>query len=441
LKTNSHFSKNTLLIVCLLTITAFFVRIKYINTTDIIRPIRADAYQYVSYGFNLAFNSIYSKDATSGKPVPDSYRSPGYPLLIALAFKLCGNKSYYPFLQYTQALLSALLVPLTFFTGIYFLRTNWALIAGFLVAISPHLISISSYLLTETLFGFLLLLSFYLFVGGVEKVNNYQIILSGLFCGFAFLTNETFLFIPYILSALIIINKKIKYFLIPKISTKTILYFLIVFTLFPSAWYIRNALNIPENIKSNRALDTMVHGTYPGFIYKSKQYKYYPYREDPELSKFSSSISSFISILSKRVKERPLRYLVWYLFEKPYYLWSWNILQGQGDIYIYPVKTSLYQQSRFLDITRIAMKALHPLIMFSALLGIVIIITSSLTKKRLFHVAEIAIAILIIYYTAIYTLFASWPRYSIPMRPELYLISIWTIHNVFQWYHKRSKRA
>jgi hypothetical protein len=185
----------------------------------------------------------------------------------------------------------------------------------------------------------------------------------------------------------------------------------------------------------------MVHGTYPGFIYKSKQYKYYPYREDPELSKFSSSISSFISILSKRVKERPLRYLVWYLFEKPYYLWSWNILQGQGDIYIYPVKTSLYQQSRFLDITRIAMKALHPLIMFSALLGIVIIITSSLTKKRLFHVAEIAIAILIIYYTAIYTLFASWPRYSIPMRPELYLISIWTIHNVFQWYHKRSKRA
>jgi 4-amino-4-deoxy-L-arabinose transferase-like glycosyltransferase len=440
LKTNSHLSKKTLLIVCLLTITAFFVRIKYINTTVINHPIRADAYQYVCYGFNLAFNSIYSKDATSGKPVPDSYRSPGYPLLIALAFKLCGNKSYYPFLQYTQALLSALLVPLTFFTGMYFLSANGALISGFLVAISPHLISISSYLLTETLFGFFLLLSLYLFVGGVKKTNNCRIIFSGLFCGFAFLTNETFLFVPYILSALIIINKKTAYFLIPKISTKTILYFLMVFTLFPSAWYIRNALNIPEGVKSNRALETMIHGTYPGFIYKSEKFKYYPYREDPELYEFGSSIGSFISFLSKRVKERPLRYLVWYLLEKPYYLWSWNILQGQGDIYIYPVKTSLYQQSHVLDITRIAMKALHPVVMFSALLGI-IIITSSFTKNRLFHITETAIAILIIYYTIIYTVFASWPRYSIPMRPELYLFSIWTISIVFQWHRKRFKRA
>jgi len=441
LKTNNHFSKKTLLIVCLLTITAFFVRIKYINTTDIIHPIRADASQYVSYGFNLAFNSIYSKDATSGKPVPDSFRSPGYPLLIALAFKLCGKKSFYSFLLYTQALLSALLVPLTFFTGIYFLSSNWALSAGFLVTISPHLISISSYLLTETLFGFFLLLSFYLFVGGVKKVNNYRVVLSGLFCGFAFLTNETFLFIPYILSALIIINKKTAHFLIPKISTKTILYFLMVFTLFPSAWYIRNALNTPEGVKNNRALGTMAHGTYPNFIYKSEKYKYFPYREDPEISKLSSSVSSFISILSKRVKERPLRYLVWYLIEKPYYLWSWNILQGQGDIYVYPVKTSLYQQSPFLEITRIAMKVLHPVIMFSALLGIIIIITSSLTKKRLFYITETTIAILIIYYTIIYTIFASWPRYSIPMRPELYLFSIWTISIVFQWHRKRSKGA
>ncbi len=431
LEKNNCISKTSILIVCILTLTAFFIRIKYVNTTEIYHPVRADAYQYICYGYNIAFKATYSKDIVSAKPVPDSFRSPGYPLFIALAYKICGKKDYYPFVLYMQALLSALTVPLAFFTGIYFVNSFLSLTAGFLISICPHLISISSYFLTETLFSFFLLLSCYLFITGMGKKNIHAIFFSALCFGFSFLINETTLFIPYILSGLITINKNNRYFVSPTIPRRFLVYFLIFFTIFPAGWYLRNTLNVPETVKNNRALSTITHGTYPGFIYKSERYKYFPYKEDPEQPEFASSIHSFIFILYKRVKERPLRYLSWYLFEKPYYLWSWNILQGQGDVYIYPVKTSLYQQSVLFDNVKSLMKISHPGILCVVLLGLTVIMISFFTNKKNFYLPELTIAFLVIYYTMIYTFFASWPRYSIPLRPELYLFFVWTLSIAF----------
>ncbi|NJL60252.1 MAG: hypothetical protein HC887_12100 [Desulfobacteraceae bacterium] len=73
-------------------------------------------------------------------------------------------------------------------------------------------------------------------------------------------------------------------------------------------------------------------------------------------SEFSSSLSSFSKIFWSRFQERPIRYISWYLFEKPYYFWSWNILVGQGDVYIYEIKKSLYQTSAAANFTREIMK-------------------------------------------------------------------------------------
>lgn len=121
----------------------------------------------------------------------------------------------------------------------------------------------------------------------------------------------------------------------------------------------RNKIFLPSIAPTgySRLISTMSHGTYPDFIYKDPNFKYLPYHEDPMQPEFGSS---FREILWARFKKNPLLYMKWYFLEKPYYLWSWSILQGQGDIYVYPVKTSLYMTSNIACISKVTMKFLHP---------------------------------------------------------------------------------
>ena len=86
----------------------------------------------------------------------------------------------------------------------------------------------------------------------------------------------------------------------------------------------------------------------------------------PEQPEFGSSLGAFYRILGNRVREEPLRYIRWYAVGKPYTLWSWNIIQGVGDIYIYPARESGFQHSQIIRTIHALMKALHPLLMFSA---------------------------------------------------------------------------
>ena len=32
-----------------------------------------------------------------------------------------------------------------------------------------------------------------------------------------------------------------------------------------------------------------------------------------------------------------------------------------------------------------------------------------------------------VYFTVVYSVFAPWPRYSVPLRPELYLLAAWSV--------------
>ncbi|WYD81701.1 MAG: glycosyltransferase family 39 protein [Candidatus Electrothrix gigas] len=425
-----HSKRFTVLIVCLVTITALFLRVEYVEQTVIHTPIRADARQYVIYGYNIYSHGIFSKELSSD-PSPDSFRSPGYPLLISLAVMLGGKNGFYPIVIYFQAILSALLVPLTFFIGIRFLSRFWAMFAAILVAISPHLISMTSYLLTETLFSFILLSAIISFYWALEKKHLFYFVLSGLLFGFAYLTNETALFLPFLF--VIVSIYSIYYLQHINISRKiliNIFVYLIIFSSFPALWIWRSHNLGSETAKgSSRAIATMSHGAYPDFIYKSEKFKYFPYREDPMQPVFGSTFNNFSKILLERFQERPARYLSWYFLEKPYYLWSWNILQGQGDIYIYPVKTSFYYLHPSANLLKLLMKYFHTIILIATFSGILIIINENFRKISIHPLLNIQF-IIIIYYTLLYTVFAPWPRYSVPLRPELYLFALCTFQSL-----------
>jgi ABC-type maltose transport system permease subunit len=235
--------------------------------------------------------------------------------------------------------------------------------------------------------------------------------------------------LPYILIFAILITKGHAFKRKSKFIAKIVI-FLICFSLFPLFWTLRNSINLPADAMkgSRRAISTLTHGTYPDFIHKSQRFKYFPYREDPKQPEYSESLENFAKIFWHRFKQRPTRYLKWYFIEKPYYLWSWNILQGQGDVYVYPVKTSLYYTSWPADLTKKIIELIHPVILILTLLAIPLFGFQLRMQEHAFPGSlNLFIFVTVLYYTAIYTIFAPWPRYSVPLRPELYLLALWVI--------------
>lgn len=261
-------------------------------------PVRADAEEYIKYGYNIAYRGVYSLDFPSPQPKPDSYRSPGFPIFIALAMRLTKGLAFIPMILYVQALLGTLTVLVTYLVAKRFMSGFMALLPALLVALSPHLVVMAGYFLTETLSGFLLALALLFFIQALEchRINVFAV--SGLLFGYGYLTNETYLFLPILLSFLLIL-KSTRPPVFDKRIMGSVAVFLFFFSVFPAVWMTRNFIRVQDASRTgiNRAIQTMSHGAYPGFIYKTAEYKYYPYQEDPLQPRFGSSIHAFTEIL------------------------------------------------------------------------------------------------------------------------------------------------
>lgn len=410
---------------------ALGLRVAYLNHGIVDRPLRADAGQYVAYGYNLALRGAFSRSPPSEEPVPDSYRSPGYPALIAVAFLTGGEENWHRVLYYGQAVLGMMLVIVTFLVGRMFLSFGWALVPAAFVALSPHLVAMGGYILTENLFSVALTASVGLFCLALRRASDPLFAITGLSFGFAYLVNPTTLLLPLLLALVVVRElrrreagpRKAQSTMARGLSLCVVLAFLVA-----GSWSVRNRLVVPPEgaTGKQRALSTLTHGTYPGFVYESEAYKYYPYHEDPEQPEYGQSLSAFLRIFGRRVMQRPLRYLSWYLLEKPYYVWSWSILQGQGDIYVYPVRQSLYMTSAAADGTRRFMKWMHPVVLLFALVGCVWEVGRPGKARESGRAWEPRVVMTtLVYFTGVYALFVPWPRYGIPLRPLLYLLAVW----------------
>jgi 4-amino-4-deoxy-L-arabinose transferase-like glycosyltransferase len=423
--------RRSLLPPALLLAAALLLRIEYLRHTEVENPFRADAGEYARYAANLLAHGIFSREPpTQPSPSPDAFRSPGYPAFLALAFWL-GDRDPLPLVYGAQALLSALLAPLTLLLGARFLPRPAALAAALLVALSPHLVTLSGYLLTEVLFGFLLLAALIALASALPRASRGAAAASGALFGLAFLVNETALLVPPLLAACAWVTRaRPEERWRGSREARALVPLLLVFALFPAAWQVRNALSLPPGARtgSDRALSTMLHGTYPGFVHRDPRLRYYAYREDPLAPEMRRSFANLARVVGQRARERPLRYLSWYLLEKPAALWGWGTLQGTSDIHIYAVTTSLYETSRVAAASRIAMRVLHPLLLLVALFGI------SLCLGRLARApserAQLRLPLFLLaigaYTTLLGAVFAPWPRYAAPLRPQLYLFAAWS---------------
>lgn len=163
------------------------LRLLMVQQTIVDRPIRADAAQYYFYAYNLTQYGIYSKQRPGQfegeKPTPDAHRPPGYSLFLLPFVEFPPTLQMVNHIVITQAIISTLtiLVALGFFRA--FLSWPWALGAASLVAISPHLVAVNIYVLTETLFTFFLVLLAWAMSKFAPKKNGLLALMIGIILG------------------------------------------------------------------------------------------------------------------------------------------------------------------------------------------------------------------------------------------------------------------
>jgi hypothetical protein len=398
------------------TLLAFAVRVLFSFYTPVIDPLRADAGKYASYGYNLATHGVFSGQYPAEHPQPDGYRSPGYPLLVAAALLAVGTPTYYPLLLLVNAVLGALTCGLTVLLGAGLLPLWGAALAGLLLTFSPHHVSLGNYVLSETLFGFAITACLYLLSRALADRRAATALGAGVFGVLAWATNPVFAVLPVLLVAISAVFKRS--------LLRPVLLFALPLMLAAGAWQVRTSLVVPADglTAQTRALDNFIIGAHPEFFDVWRANPRDPANAaDLEIAAVKGSWRRYAELLAPRITAEPGRYATWYLLEKPRLLWDWNILVGWGDIYVYPVLSSYYSKSLPMHWSYRLMRYLHTPLLLLALAGLPL----AWWRRHRDPPAVGLMYLTLVGLSAVYVVLQAEARYSVPLRPLLYLAAVY----------------
>jgi hypothetical protein len=401
-----------------------YLRIEMTDKTVVYKPIRADAQEYYLYAYNLAKYGVYSRQLPPRQdkdyaPLPDAHRTPGYSLFLLPFIKISPLLKMINVVVLIQAVISALTILAAFCLFQSFLSRPWALASAVLVAISPHLIAFNIYVLTESLFTFFLALLGWSMSVLAKNQSRRQALIAGLVLGISLLIRPTMLyFIAFLIPAFFV------FFPIKKAWVLAV-FLVIGFGITYGPWVLRNKLVKPR--KSTLAIATIHKGMYPNLIYNNDSKTYgFPNRFDPQWAQ-RRDISSVLKEIGRRFKNEPLKYIRWYLIGKTSMFFSWDMIVGMGDVFIYPVATSPYHHPNdVFGLTHRVMKSIHGLLTLLAL-ATVIFVWFPFTKSMLSEKGLIAarfVSLVLIYFILVHIVGTPLPRYSVPLQPLIYGLAV-----------------
>ena len=187
--------------------------------------------------------------------------APGYPAFLVPFVEFPPTGFMLWRINLAQALLGSITVLLALSIFRRIMAEGWALGAGFLTAISPHLISASTYLLTETLFTFLMMLSLWLVVKMIRNNSKAFAFAAGLVIAAAALTRPTLQYFIVPLTGMLLATRdrdKIARLAIPLLAGFVLAY---------SPWVVRNLNAIGSTSDPTLMINALQHGMYPDFRY------------------------------------------------------------------------------------------------------------------------------------------------------------------------------
>lgn len=408
--------------------------------TVIEAPLRADAGHYFRYAQNLVTHGIYSLGPVgSDPPAPDAVRSPGYPLFLAPFVRSDAREATVLLrIHLVQALLGTLAIGLAFLAARGPCGDWGALAVATLVAASPHLVVMNSYVLSEALFAFLLAASVALAAHLGAGNRNALAMAAGVFIGLAALTRPWLQYFVPVLWLWAWLGRP------PPLNASRTLLLTLGFLLVFGPWVGRNLATLGAASDPRLTINGLHHGMYPDFTYAGDPATFgYPYRFDPESERISASVGATLTAIAGRFAEAPATHLRWYLLGKPLTLFSWSTIQGAGDVFVYTPAASPYFGEGAFRLSHRAMKALHAPLMALAAAGALFawlpLARRCTTPPALFTIRFAAV--LYGYFVAVHLVTAPFPRYAVPMRPIGYLLAIFTLAIVWRAWRSREKTS
>ena len=297
---------------------------------------------------------------------------------------------------------------------------GWAsLCAAGLTALSPHLVAGNAFLLTEPFFTFFLVAMAMALSRAVGSESPRWFLAAGALLGCTMLIRPT-------LSYLLVFLLPVFYLLMArKTATRMVLLTALGCVIVYSPWLIRNTVSVTDEHTSTKAIDSIHLGMYPEVTYQGNP-KSYGHADmfDPEYE--TRDTAAVFREIGRRFREEPGRHAYWYLVGKPIYLFSWNVVVGMGDVFVYPVFTSPYHESRVFYGSHQFMYWLHwPLMTVALAMAIGIWFPGS--RRYLSDSQQAAgriLSVIIGYFLLVHVVGLPLPRYGFPTRPLMYGLAL-----------------
>jgi 4-amino-4-deoxy-L-arabinose transferase-like glycosyltransferase len=418
-------------------LAALCMRLCYDFVAQINEPLRADSGQYFTIALNVLKHATYSTaDPESASVVADSYRAPGYPTIIATMIWLFGGmgRAFLAMLV-LQSLMGAAVVALTIKLTLRMLPRQYAYAAGMLCAVWPHLITLGGYALTETTFGYLVCLSAFMLVEARDNPTLSRSAMAGLSLAAAALVN------PVILGFLL----PVAVWMCATRRSRAAVLFALLALAPPMLWAIRDAhiQTAPRMSSGGRLIENVLIGAEPNFIPRYKDYANekaaVAARQwiEHERDVFAASPRDAFLDVWDRISSRPGFYFLWYL-SKPAQFWTWSIVQGNGDVYEYPMLVAPFDSVLPLRVIAAVCHGINTPLMWASFAGVMLFL---LMRKRLADTQRTAagmVTAVFVYATAIHTILTPDARYATPFRPfEFILATMVACYLIEQWRHYR----
>jgi hypothetical protein len=401
------------------------LRLGYQDASLVSNPVRADAAKYFAAAFNLRHQNAYSLE-TPGAQAPKTRTdlSPGYPIFLSL-FLAPGSTMEVAYIQIrrTQALLGAITVLFTFLLARQSLALPWAGMAGGFTALSPHLIAIDDYLLTESLFTFLLMSGTLTLAISWRRESRPLALVSGILLALSARVRAIGFLLPIVLASAMFLPRPLRsgapYRSRMLAAALVVVGTLVVFgmhTVFVGR-YVTNTDTVQEEperfVRLSRPLSYLENAFRPPrFVVEGRSHVFADHGD-----------TEWKTPTPEGFWDRPGAYLKWNLGGKLLTLWSFDNAYN-GDVYIYPMKRKGFEENRLLKIVHSSMRLLHWPLFALALLAPVLWIHQWRSGGLRVEQMALAIPILTFVYLLGALLLVSWlPRYTIPVRPLSYVLA------------------
>lgn len=417
------------LLAAILLVAAHF-QFTAVLRTEVNQPLRADAAEYASYAFNLVRHGTFSKDPTwhpswpaGVAPTPDAMRTPGYPLLLAAVMPHGPTPRAILDAELVQAALAVLVVALSYLLIRPLLGFGAACTGALLLALTPQFVTASTYLLTEVWFALWVVLGLLALSRALREPRGALafLALAGLAFGVSALVRPTLQYLPVLLAPAL-------YFAFRGARPwRAAIAFALPCALSAAPWIARNEITLGRAGDPSIPRLSVLDGSYAGYMYRDDPESYgFPRRFDPDSDRIGESTANVVAHVRSEFERRPLRMLRWYLIEKPLYLFAWDPIQGEGDIFVYPVMRSPYFERGEFVASRGAMLLIHWPLMIGGLLGALAVWWSrfALRFDPALRAALRVLSLVLAFTIAIHIVAASFPRYSVPFRPVSILFAL-----------------